>query len=97
MGQPVSRRVRNGIFDIDSIQYHLPFAARFFQTGSITGVDQVRPSPAPAYFPANGELLHGVGLLVFGRDPLSPLVNFAGWRYCSSRHGVSAGGGASVH
>jgi hypothetical protein len=69
---------RHGVHDIDSIQYHLPFAARFVQTAYITSAHYVRPSPAPAFFPANGELLHGVGMLAFERDVLTPLINF-GW------------------
>lgn len=75
---PFDSVFRHGITDIDSVQYHLPFAARFFQTGWITQIHQVRPDPEPGFFPADGELLHGVGMLIFRRDVLSPFINF-GW------------------
>ena len=67
-----------GIFDLDSLYYHLPIALRFFQTGSITGVHHMGENNVPEFYPVNNELLHGVGMLAFERDPLSLLINF-GW------------------
>lgn len=70
--------LRAGPVDVDTQTYHLPNAARFVQDGSLTGlhfgtVDDVIP-----YHPANGEVVHAVGMLAFGRDVLSPFVNL-GW------------------
>jgi len=64
-----------GITENDSIQYHLPFAARFVQSGSITHLHFVRPGFPDTFHPANNELLHGFGMALFGRDVASPMLN----------------------
>jgi len=66
----------------DTIWYHMPVAARFVQDGSTTGLYFVNPgvgigSEIP-FYPANGELFHALGILFFGDDFLSPLLNI-GW------------------
>jgi hypothetical protein len=66
-----------GILSYDSLWYHLPFAARFAQTGSLTQLHYVGNGPT-TFYPANGELVHAVGMLVFHSDLLSPVVNI-GW------------------
>src|SRR5205085_3157635 len=62
----------------DSIHYHLPFAARFAATGSVTPLHFTAPGQATQFQPANGELVHGMGMILFGRDVVSPFVNL-GW------------------
>lgn len=76
-----------GMYSFDSLWYHMPFAARFAQTGSVTGVQFTQADPLTAYYPANSELLHGVGITLMHGDLLSPLMNLlwmglallAGW------------------
>ncbi len=76
---PVLHSFDVGIYRQDSTWYHLPLAAWFQQTGSITGLLQTDPLKlAVWYYPLNSELLHTLGMVVFGNDVISPLLNF-GW------------------
>jgi hypothetical protein len=64
-----------GIRGFDSLWYHLPWAASFAQTGSVaplrfTDVEYLTP-----FYPATAELLHGLGIVLLGRDTLSPGLN----------------------
>ncbi len=68
----------SGITNFDSTWYHGPFAAQFAQGHSTSDFDFIAPQFLAWFYPANSELLHGVGILAFGRDNLSPLLN-AGW------------------
>jgi hypothetical protein len=67
---------RNGLYDFDSLHYHLTIAARFVTTGSTTGIP-VLGQDASGYYPANAELLHAVGLSGYRVEVLSPVVNLA--------------------
>ncbi|MEK6250542.1 MAG: hypothetical protein AABM43_01155 [Actinomycetota bacterium] len=67
-----------GITNFDSTWYHGPLAAHFAQGHSTWNLDFIAPQFLAWFYPANSELLHGVGILAFGRDSLSPLIN-AGW------------------
>jgi len=76
---PVLHSLDVGVYRQDSTWYHLPFAAWFAQTGSVTGLLQTDPLKlAVWYYPLNSELLHAIGMVVLGNDLLSPLLNF-GW------------------
>jgi hypothetical protein len=76
---PVLHSLDVGIYRQDSTWYHLPFAAWFAQTGSVTGLLQTDPLKlAVWYYPLNSELLHSIGMVVLGNDLTSPLLNF-GW------------------
>lgn len=66
-----------GVGGVDSLWYHLPFAARFAQEGSIAGAPYVDLEFLTAFYPANVELLHAGGMLAFGNDALSPWLNLA--------------------
>ncbi len=68
----------HGMTTPDTIWYHMPFAARFVQTGSITAVHFVDFHSSIAFYPENGELIHSVGILFMGTDFLSPVLNM-GW------------------
>jgi hypothetical protein len=68
----------SGIGNFDSTWYHGPFAAHFARGHSTFDLDFIAPQFLAWFYPANSELLHGVGILAFGRDNLSPLIN-AGW------------------
>lgn len=77
----------HGILDGDSIWYHLPFAARFLQTGWTSRLHFMNADALVTFFPANSELLNATLLLPFHRDLLIPVVNLfwlgvallAGW------------------
>jgi hypothetical protein len=74
---PVLHSLDVGIYRQDSTWYHLPFAAWFAQTGSVTGLLHTDPLKLAVWFyPLNSELLHALGMVVFGNDLLSPLLNF---------------------
>jgi hypothetical protein len=70
--------LRTGVLGYDSLNYHLPFAARFFQTGRVSSLYFTFPDLNTAFDPANAELLHAVGMLAFRNDVLSPIENL-GW------------------
>ena len=67
----------SGIVSYDSLWYHLPFAATFAREGSVTQLQYVANGPT-SFYPANGELVHTLGMLLFRGDVLSPLAN-VGW------------------
>lgn len=69
--------LRHGMGNYDTVWYHMPFAARFAQDASVTGLQYVADGPV-AFFPANSELIHAVGIVLIGRDLLSPVLNL-GW------------------
>jgi hypothetical protein len=67
-----------GIFNFDSLWYHMPFAAEMAQSHSTVGMHHTDTVFTNWFYPQNSELLHGVGILLTGRDTLSLLLNF-GW------------------
>jgi hypothetical protein len=95
---------RDGIHDGDSLWYHLPFATSFFQSGFTTRPLLVGPNSLIAFFPANGETVNGVSMLLFRRDIAVPMISmgwlalalFAGWclgaRYRAGAVGLAAVG-----
>ena len=70
--------VHSGMTDPDTLWYHLPVAARFAQEGSTTALHFTSYEPLTPFHPANGSLIHAVGMVAFGSDFLSPFVNL-GW------------------
>jgi hypothetical protein len=64
-----------GMTGYDSAWYHMPFAAHFAQSGSTLDFVFVSPRYLSWFYPQNSELLHGVGMLLTGRDMLSPALN----------------------
>ncbi len=89
--------IHHGIREYDSLAYHLPFATRFMQTGSTTGLQFMGNAPV-SFYPMNSELVHAIGMVLFRRDFLSVFINYgwlalalmAGWCIGSPR-GVGAG------
>ncbi|HEX5594238.1 MAG TPA: hypothetical protein VFX35_12940 [Solirubrobacterales bacterium] len=67
-----------GIFNFDSLWYHMPFAVDMAQSHSVVGMHHVETVFTNWFYPQNSELLHGVGILLIGRDTLSLFLNF-GW------------------
>ena len=64
-----------GIRGFDSLWYHLPWAASFAQTGSVAPLRFTDVEYLTAFYPATAELLHGLGIVLLGRDTLSPGLN----------------------
>ncbi len=67
-----------GVFNFDSLWYHLPFAAEMIQSHSVTGMHYVDTVFTNWFYPQNSELLHAVGMLLTGRDTPSLFLNY-GW------------------
>jgi hypothetical protein len=74
----VKLRLSTGMTGFDSTWYHGPFAAGFFQGGDTWSLHFIAPQFLAWFYPANSEVLHAVGMAVFDRDLLSPLLNL-GW------------------
>src|SRR6476646_1049914 len=74
----VKTRLSTGMTGFDSTWYHGPFAAGFMQSGDTWDLHFIAPQFLAWFYPANGEIFHAVGMLAFGRDVLSPLLNL-GW------------------
>lgn len=70
--------LRGAAFEGDSLVYHLPNAVRFAQTGSLAGIHYNARDFGSAFGPLSPELCHAVGMVVLGRDTLSPWLNL-GW------------------
>ena len=64
-----------GVFNFDSLWYHLPFAADMVQMHSVVGMHHVETVFTNWFYPQNSELLHSVGILLTGRDTLSLFLN----------------------
>ncbi len=67
-----------GIFNFDSLWYHLPFAVEMAHSHSVTGLHYTETIFTNWFYPQNGELLHADAILLTGRDTLSLFLNF-GW------------------
>ncbi len=74
----VKTHLSTGMTGFDSTWYHGPFAAGFFQSGDTWRLHFIAPQFLAWFYPANGEIFHAAGMLAFGRDLLSPLLNL-GW------------------
>lgn len=68
----------SGMTGFDTLWYHMPFAARFAQTHSVSEIVFTQADPFVAYYPANAELLHAIGIVALHNDFLSPFLNL-GW------------------
>lgn len=67
-----------GVFNFDSLWYHLPFAVEMAHSHSVTGSHYTETVFTNWFYPQNSELLHSVGILLTDRDTLSLFLNF-GW------------------
>jgi hypothetical protein len=100
---PTLLALDRGIYGGDSLWYHMPLAAHLAQTGSVTALLYTDPLYLNWFYPQVSELVHAGGILLYGNDFLSPLLNmawlglalFAGW--CIGRpYGSSATSLAAV-
>ena len=67
-----------GIFNFDSLWYHMPYATEMAQSHSVTGFARTETVFTNWFYPQNSELLHADGILLVKRDTLSLFLNF-GW------------------
>jgi hypothetical protein len=65
----------SGMLNFDTLWYHMPLAAQFARSGSVTAIQFTVADPYVAYFPANSELFHALGIVALHGDFLSPLLN----------------------
>jgi hypothetical protein len=77
-GLTTADALSRGIFNFDSLWYHLPFAVEMAHSHSVTGIHYTETVFTNWFYPQNSELLHSVGILLSGRDTLSLFLNF-GW------------------
>jgi hypothetical protein len=77
-GVTTKHALDRGIFNFDSLWYHMPFAVEMVQSHSVTGMHHTETIFTNWFYPQNSELLHAVGILLTGRDLLSLFLNF-GW------------------
>jgi hypothetical protein len=70
--------LRFGMDGTDTLWYHLPVAARFVQDASIVHLHYLDNDAVTVFYPASSELLHAVGIVLFGSDVLSCVQNL-GW------------------
>jgi len=81
-GVDVRSKLATGMTGFDSTWYHGPFAAGFFQSGDTWSLHFIAPQFLAWFYPANAEIFHAAGMLAFGRDVLSPLLNLAWFAGC---------------
>ncbi len=77
-GLTTDSALSRGMFNFDSLWYHMPFAADIAQSHSVTGLHHSETVFTNWFYPQNSELLHAVGILIAERDTLSLFVNY-GW------------------
>jgi hypothetical protein len=77
-GADVRPKLSSGMTGFDSTWYHAPFATGFAQSGNTWELHFIAPQFLAWFYPANAEIVHGIGILAFDRDVLSPLLNL-GW------------------
>jgi lysophospholipase L1-like esterase len=77
-GLTTADALSRGIFNFDSLWYHMPFAVDMAQSHSVTGLHYTETVFTNWFYPQNSELLHAVGILLADRDTLSLFLNF-GW------------------
>lgn len=70
--------LRSGILGTDSLQYHLPFAATFAQSGWLSRLHYAWLDPVWTFYPYGSEIFHAIGMEAFGSDVISPVLNL-GW------------------
>jgi hypothetical protein len=79
----VSVALDRGMTQPDTLWYHGSFAARFVQDARLadlpdsTGLSDLA-TPLHGYITLSGSVYHALGILAFGRDVISPLLNL-GW------------------
>src|SRR5215203_947223 len=58
-------KLSTGMTGFDSTWYHGPFAVGFFQSGDTWELHFIAPQFLAWFYPANGEIIHSIGMLAF--------------------------------
>ncbi|MGK2954839.1 MAG: hypothetical protein ACSLFI_04095, partial [Solirubrobacterales bacterium] len=74
----VRTKLGTGMTGFDSTWYHGPFAAGLAQDGDSFSLHYLAPQFLSWFYPQNSELIHSFGILAYGNDLISPLIN-VGW------------------
>ena len=82
--------LNRGIFNFDSLWYHMPFAVDIVQSHSVTGLHYTETVFTNWLYPQNSELLHAAGVLLTGRDTPSLFLNL-GWLLAAFAAAYSVG------
>lgn len=77
-GAFISYNLDHGITNFDSVWYHMPFAAEIAHSGSVSAFFHPETVFQNWFYPQNSELIHGIGIVLTGRDFVSIFVNL-GW------------------
>ncbi len=89
--------VRRGIYDPDSLGYHLPFAATFAQTGHADPTRFGFPTSPVQFFPANDELLAAMALVLTKSVAFAAVKNLLyGGLVLVAAHAVGKAHGAAL-
>jgi FtsH-binding integral membrane protein len=75
-GLTTKEALDRGIFNFDSLWYHMPFAVDIAKGHSTTGLHYTETVFTNWFYPQNSELLHATGILLTQRDTLSLFINF---------------------
>ncbi len=75
-------KLTTGMSVFDTNWYHGPLAVEMARTGNTFALHHVAPAFLTWFYPLNSELLHGIGILIFGNDLLSPFFNLAWFGGC---------------
>jgi len=70
--------LHQGAQGLDSLTYHLPWAASFAHTGQITSIRYTDVDWLTGFYPASSELIQALGIVLMGNDVLAPVLNL-GW------------------
>ena len=70
--------IQHGMFEVDTLDYHLPMALRWAQTAQIGPIHQTVPGLPVGYYPANAEIFHALGMVAWQSDVFSLVLNL-GW------------------
>ena len=89
-GLTIDKALSRGIFNFDSLWYHMPTAANIAQSHSVTGVHHTETVFTNWFYPQNSELLHAVGILSLTATPSLYSSTWAGWRSPFCLLGASA-------
>lgn len=71
------RVYQRGIFEWDSLWYHLPIAATLARTGAFLPMKLYDADIVVSTYPAGAEVFHALGMVVTRSDVMSPLLNIA--------------------
>lgn len=70
-----ARAYDHGMLGLDTLWLHMPWAAWYAQSGHLATLHFADVQYLSAFYPATGELLHGLGIVLMGNDALSPAFN----------------------